>query len=125
MKTDIIKNILTLLEKDLDQPLNLDEIAEKMNYSKFYLNRKFQEEMGCTIAKYRKQKRMEKAAQLLVETPLSIADISQEVCYGTQQAFTLAFKQYFHCTPQIYRIKGQSAHALHAVVLSLMKGAAA
>ncbi len=46
------------------------------------------------------------AAQKLVETDQPIVEIAYESHYDSQQAFTLAFKQLYECTPNIYRKNG-------------------
>ena len=46
------------------------------------------------------------AAQKLVETEQPIVEIAYEAHYDSQQAFTLAFKQFYGCTPKIYRKNG-------------------
>ena len=46
---------------------------------------------------------MEKAAKLLTETDLSIAQIAQAVGYDSQGKFTTAFKSFFETLPKDYR----------------------
>ena len=46
------------------------------------------------------------AAQKLVETEQPIVEIAYEAHYDSQQAFTLAFRQLYECTPNIYRKNG-------------------
>ena len=84
----------------------LDKIANELNYSKFYIARIFTEETKCTIYKYIQGRRLTLAAQKLVETEQSIVEIAYEAHYDSQQAFTLAFKQFYGCTPKIYRKNG-------------------
>ena len=46
---------------------------------------------------------MELAANLLLETDLSIAAVGQQVGYESQSRFTSAFKAYFQTLPKEYR----------------------
>ena len=46
------------------------------------------------------------AAQKLVDTEQPIVEIAYEAHYDSQQAFTLAFKQFYGCTPRNYRKNG-------------------
>lgn len=41
-----------------------------------------------------------------METERPIVEIAYEAHYDSQQAFTLAFKQLYECTPNIYRKNG-------------------
>lgn len=101
----VIKTV-DYIESRLDDELKLDEIADKISYSKFHLNRLFSETVGCTIHKYIQKRRLTEAAKKLVCTDKPIIDIAYEAQYESQQAFTLAFKQLYSNTPQEYRTKG-------------------
>lgn len=99
----LISQMITYIENHLEENLTLDTISEKMNYSKFYLNRLFSEQVGYTICKYIQMRRLTKAAQKLIYTNEPIIKIAYEANYNSQQAFTLAFKQMYLSTPQLYR----------------------
>lgn len=90
----------------LGEGLDLEKIAGHAGYSKFHLNRMFCEVTGCTLHRYVKERRLTEAARKLVQEKTSIADIAWEASYQSQQAFTLAFKQAYKCTPQTYRNGG-------------------
>lgn len=99
----VVKNAVDYIETHIDEDLPLDKIADALNYSKFYIARIFTEETKCTVYKYIQGRRLTLAAQKLVETEQPIVDIAYEAHYNSQQAFTLAFKQFYGCTPKIYR----------------------
>ena len=103
----IVKEAADYIEKHLDEDLALDKIATALNYSKFYLSRVFHEETKCTIYKYIQGRRLTLAAKKLVETEKPIVEIAYEAHYNSQQSFTLAFHQFYQCTPNIYREKGK------------------
>ena len=50
-----------------------------------------------------KEHRMERAAALLRETDLSVAEIAGQVGYESQSKFTAAFKEQFGQLPKEYR----------------------
>lgn len=99
----IIQNIIEYIENHLEDDLSLDKISHELNYSKFYLSRIFSATANCTIYKYIQIKRLTLAAQKLVETEKPLIDIAYEAHYSSQQAFTLAFRRLYLCTPQTYR----------------------
>lgn len=99
----IIKKIVDYIENNLDDPLNLDEIAKEAGYSKFHLNRVFSECVGCTIYKYIQMRRLTVAAEELVYTKKPIVEIAYATNYNSQQSFTFAFRQLYGCPPQEYR----------------------
>lgn len=102
----IVKKVIDYIECHLQEDLSLDQIAKKVNYSKFYIARSFVEETGTTIYKYIQGRRLTLVAQMLVETQKTIMDIAYEANYHSQQAFTLAFHKVYLCSPLDYRKNG-------------------
>lgn len=108
MKNDkVVEKITSYIEAHLDEDLSLERIADALHYSKFYLARTFAEQTGSTIGKYIQGRRLTLAARKLVETNKPIIEISYEAHYNSQQAFTLAFRRMYLCTPQVYRRRGR------------------
>jgi len=102
----VVEKVVDYIESHLDDELTLDKIADALNYSKFYVARAFNEETGSTVYKYIQGRRLTMAAHALVKTDQPIIEIAYEAHYDSQQAFTLAFKQAYECTPKIYRKNG-------------------
>lgn len=63
----------------------------------------FKEVYGSSLAAHMKEHRMERAAALLRETDLSVAEIAGQVGYESQSKFTAAFKEQFGQLPKEYR----------------------
>ena len=101
----IVEKAISYIENHLNEDLSLDELAKNLHYSKFYLERVFAETIDCTVYQYIKQRRLAEAARKLMETDKPIVEIALEARYSTQQAFTLAFRKRYLCTPQDYRKK--------------------
>lgn len=93
------------IKRNLGKELCLDEIAEHSGYSKYHLNRLFKAQMGCTMFKFIQRCRLEQAATALVATDRPVVEIAMDACYGSQQAFTLAFRHVYHLAPLQYRIR--------------------
>ena len=99
----VTKQILLYIEDHLDQDLSLEKIAGEFHYSKFYIARTFKNHTGVTLYKYIQGRRLDEAARKLTETDQPIVEIALEAGYGSQQAFTQAFRCACLCTPQEYR----------------------
>ena len=99
----MIQKLLLYIEENLDRDLSLDNLAKEFSYSKFYIARTFQENTNITQYHYIQGRRLSEAARKLVETEKPIVEIAYEAHYNSQQAFTLAFKKAYLCSPQIYR----------------------
>lgn len=102
----VADQIKAFIDNHIDEELSLDILAENLYYSKFYIARTFVKHMETTIHQYIKEQRLHLAAQKLVETEKPIVEIAFEAHYHSQQAFTLAFKQRYLCTPRVYRKNG-------------------
>ena len=104
-KNRIVKEILDSVEQKMEsgESLSLEAMEARTGYSRFYLNRIFSEVTGCTIHRYIMERRLTEAARKLVETDKTIVEISCEADYQSQQAFTLAFRRVYGCTPMAYR----------------------
>lgn len=102
----VTRKILLYVEEHLYQQLTLEKIAKELHYSKFYIARTFKEHTGLTLYKYVQGRRLDEAARKLIETKYSIVEIALEANYGSQQAFTKAFRDTYGCTPQRYRCMG-------------------
>lgn len=103
---NVIDKTIEFIEDNLDQNLSLEDIARNAGYSKYHLDRLFADKVGCTIYKYIKMRRLTKAASQLVENNTPIIEIAHNANYSSQQAFTLAFRQLYNCTPDAYRKTG-------------------
>lgn len=99
----VITKTKEYIQKHLHEDIKLDDIAKAIGYSKFHLNRMFADCTGETIHKYITKLRLSNAACSLIETNKSIVDIAYESGYESQQAFTVAFRQHYNYTPQVYR----------------------
>lgn len=102
----VTKRMLSYIEDNLDKELTLEKIAKELSYSKFYLARTFKHNTGITLYKYIQGRRLDEAARKLAESKQPIIEIAFEAGYGSQQAFTQAFRQAYACTPQEYRKNG-------------------
>lgn len=102
----VVKKVVDYIETHINEDLPLDKIANALNYSKFYIVRIFTKKTKCTVYKYIQGRRLTLAAQKLVETKRPIVEIAYEAHYNSQQAFTLAFKQLYKYTPDVYRKNG-------------------
>ena len=93
----VVEKIADYIENHLEEDIPLDKIAKELNYSKFYIARVFADNTGYTIYKYIQGRRLTLAARKLAETDKPIVEIAYEARYGSQQAFTLAFSQFYLC----------------------------
>lgn len=109
-KSEIVKCTIEYIEMQLkseEKALSLNDVSNKIGYSKFYLNRVFQEQVGVTIHQYILERRLTEAAKKLVYTDKAIVNIAYEAGYQSQQTFTNIFSNIYLCSPMKYRIDKQ------------------
>ncbi|WP_449539152.1 response regulator [Ferdinandcohnia sp. Marseille-Q9671] len=95
------------IDKNYDKSISLDEIAEQIGISSFYLSKLFKERYHVTIIEYLTNTRLEKAKELLVRR-LSLKEIALTIGYKDPNYFSRVFKKEFGISPSEYRSKFQS-----------------
>ncbi len=85
------------------EKLTLDSLAEVANYSKQTLITKFKRDHLMTPVEYITRLRVNKAKDLLVNSNLSIAVISEKCGYETPYYFSNTFKKHIGVSPLQYR----------------------
>lgn len=104
---ETLQKALTYIDENLDKDLSIKSISKGINVSKSALYSKFHSLLDCTIGEYVNKKRIEKSAQLLVESNMSIEEISQKSGFSSASYYTKIFKQHMGITPHKYK-KSQS-----------------
>lgn len=104
-KMDLIDQYIS---EHMDQNISVDELAERLNYSKYYFLREFKKLNGITPYQYVVDKKMKKARDLLSKNDYSIANASYDLGFSDQAYFTHAFKKHTGLTP------GQFQKQLHS-----------
>lgn len=99
-----MNRVLDHIDRHLDQPLNLDGLAELAHFSPFHFHRLFTAWMAETLADYVRRRRLEVGALYLANQPaLPVLHVALNVGFGSGEAFARAFKQHFDQTPSQWR----------------------
>lgn len=86
-----------------DPALTASSVAAHFNYSADYLGRLFSQSYHTTLASYIAEKRILCAAKMLLETHMSVSDITLACGYQSASYFARAFKKRFNASPSDYR----------------------
>ena len=101
---DRMHRVLEHIDRELDQPLELETLARVANFSPFHFHRLFTAWMGETLSDYVRRRRLELAALRLVAQPrLAVLQVALSVGFGSTEAFARAFKTRFGSTPTGWR----------------------
>ncbi|MEL6655911.1 MAG: AraC family transcriptional regulator [Bacteroidota bacterium] len=92
------------MESQLDQTLNLEQIAAAACLSPFHFLRLFRATFRLSPMQFLAQARLQKAQYLLQHTTAPVASIAEEVSFTDQGAFARWFKRYTGHTPSSVRL---------------------
>lgn len=84
--------------------LSLDELARLTNYSLSSFKREFNKIYCESPAKYIKNKKLEKAAELLLVTNHNVSEIAFECGFNDLSGFSRSFKEKYLRSPNDYRV---------------------
>jgi len=93
-----------IIETHLFSPLSLADLAELANSSLASFKREFKKEYNDSPANYIKNRRLEKAKELLAISDKRISDITQDCLFGDTAHFSSAFKAKYQLSPSEYRL---------------------
>lgn len=99
----LIRKAATYIHLHLADPLTLEQIAGSIRVSQSYLSRVFNREMKESLSGYIMKTRIEKAADLLAFSEMSIQNIAFYVGFGDLNYFSRCFKKCKNMTPTAYR----------------------
>ncbi len=85
------------------EKLTVPRLAAQFGYTDYYFSRKFHEETGEHILSYIRRTKMETAAFFLVNSGMSIQEISDALLFSNRNVFTNVFRRQFGCSPAVYR----------------------
>ncbi|NJM71739.1 MAG: helix-turn-helix transcriptional regulator [Scytonema sp. RU_4_4] len=98
-----LKEVFDFIEANYEQSINLNDVAQAVNYAPAYLTDLVRRLTGKTVHQWIVERRMAKACSLLVETNQSIEQIAEAVGYRYVGCFFRQFRISFGTTPQVWR----------------------
>ena len=104
---EALREAIILMERNLEEPLRLSEIAHYSGISQRQLERLFNKYSGMTPVRYYINARLDRARAFITQTELSVAEIASACGFGHAEQFTRAYKQRFLIVPSQDRINGR------------------
>jgi AraC family transcriptional regulator len=100
-------DIMFYIYTHIDTAINMDELAQDYDISKFHMHRIFKEAFGRNIYESIKLIRLQKASNLLLTNQYStISQIGHQCGYSSHASFIRAFKERFEMTPKAWKNGG-------------------
>lgn len=95
--------VIEHLQENLDEKINIIEIAQKAFVSPDYFARLFKKKTGKTLTLFIQECKIKKACDLLDNTDRSVLDIMRDIGYSDAKYFYQIFKKVINLTPAQYR----------------------
>ena len=98
-----VYRIIRYIDREYMNIKSVGDIAKRFSYSEYYLAHLFKEKVGVSIKQYIVMRKMERAAELLRKTNISVTDISEQLGFCSPHTFSQAFKKAFLISPSAFR----------------------
>ena len=111
LRDDTVGRAIALMHGDTAHPWRIETLAARVGSSRSALASRFVELLGESPMRYLTRHRLAKAARMLSSADVVIATVAAAVGYGSEAAFSRAFKREFGMAPAAWRKKGRETVA--------------
>jgi AraC family carnitine catabolism transcriptional activator len=99
----VLRQAITLIERNISEPLSVPDIAATLGISQRQLERQFHRGVGCSVVQFGTLVRLQHARVLLISTKLTVREIATATGFNTLSHFAYAFRKCFDRRPSDYR----------------------
>lgn len=100
---EIIKKTTEYIENHIYEELNLDNISDNVNISKFHLLRIWKGATSTGLMEYVRRRRIALSLSDLINARNTIEFISNKYCFGSERTYNRVFKEEYDTTPAKWR----------------------
>ena len=101
-RQQLVRRAKSYLNANFSKNISLEDIADYLNVSKFYISRIFKTETRMSLFEYLNDYRMRVALQLLREGRLYISEIAANTGFSDRKYFSKVFKKFYGEPPTRY-----------------------
>jgi AraC family transcriptional regulator, carnitine catabolism transcriptional activator len=106
-RNPVLVATVTLMNRHIDEPLSMDELAAAAGYSRRHLERLFRDAVGTTPGDFYRGLRLDRGRNLLSTTDLTLLEVSIACGFTTVSHFSKSFRARFGTAPT--KLTGGSA----------------
>ncbi|EGJ27374.1 AraC family transcriptional regulator [Streptococcus porcinus] len=103
IKEFYIREALNFIERNYENNISVETIANHCNLNRHYFSRLFKEKMNISPQTFLISYRLSKSCELLRHTNMSLQEIAEAVGYSNQFNFSTAFKRHYNLSPLHWR----------------------
>ena len=96
---DDFKPLFEYVEKNIENKLELTELADFMGYSPYYISRKFMDLYGIPITAYVRIRKLQYSIKDLL-TGMKVIDVAMKYSFESHEGFSRSFKSLFGSSPK-------------------------
>lgn len=93
-------DVIELMENNLEEPIDLDELATFVDVSRRQLERMFHKYLECSPSRYYLRLRLDRARQLLKQSNMSIVEISAACGFISTPHFSRCYRKHLGISPR-------------------------
>lgn len=97
-REEVVK-ALQYIHENYQHKISMDEVSAAVNLSRSHLSKLFKDQQGTAVTEYLESYRMKQARLLLRTTPLSIAEIAEQVGIPDIFYFSKMYKRFYQVNP--------------------------
>ena len=100
-----LNGLLAFIEDNLHNTLDLETLARHSHWSRWQMQRVFNQGTGLSVAQYIRELRLSQSATQLIASRRRHIDIAMNAGFNSEIAFIRSLRKHFGCTPKEYRQK--------------------
>ena len=112
LRSSLYQEVPSLVEVEYGDELSLDQLAHRVSSSRRQLQRAFAEVGNTTFRQYLTGVRMDRAAEMLRSTDLTVREVAHTVGYRQPAQFAKAFRRRHGLAPSDYRSESRQFGSL-------------
>jgi AraC-like DNA-binding protein len=121
MATSDLSSIRAFIDRHYAKPLTIHRLAARAGLSTFHFIRAFHEAVGQTPHQYLRSKRVDRAKELLVTTPLPVTEICDQIGFRSLGSFSSLFRRVTGETPAAYRSRRRKSVMIPACFVRMYR----
>lgn len=98
-----LRRVVAFIDARISETISLEDLAAVAGVSRFHFHRQFKKSVGATPHDYILRARIERAKELLIDSDLTVGEVSGAVGFVDQSHFSHIFRRFTAMTPRSFR----------------------
>jgi AraC-like DNA-binding protein len=116
LRTSLYDDAVAIVKREYADDLSLDDIARRVASSRRQLQRAYNEIGATTFREHLTAVRMDRAAELLASSSMTVREVAHRVGYRQPAQFAKAFRRRHGAAPSAYRARGSGMRPVDAPI---------